>query len=216
MECTEKRDFLVVLHTFLGTGSHREHARLYKILGQLVHDQVKAKDDLERMIIAEVAAKIAEIVRTDPYHSVRTAASMVLIRLGDPHHKDLRIENYLPGLLCWNEIHACTALNYVLEHFGVASLKAIFAYLYQEKEKYPAVLIRVLEAFCDDTLKRLDSTWARIQIESLCSHKESKAEATTRKVKQEVLPFSSPHEAKGLNERFVRIRSHTTTYAKGG
>jgi len=216
MEFEEKRDSLVFLHTYLGEGRQEVHSRVCTLCGRVLCERGKIHDDTEEVMITEVSTKIAGIVRTDPYHSVRTVASLVLIRLGAIHSKDIRIQDFLPGLLCSNQIHACTTLNDVLGHFGARSLKTLFGYLDQQKGKYPSVLIRVLEAFCEDRLRGLDKKWARIQLESHCWLKETAAGARSGEIRQESLPFPGRNKGKELNERFVRIRSNNSAYAKGG
>ena len=132
---------------------------------QIIFDEPGSEKGLPVLPMQKrLASKIKEIARTDPYPRVRLSAVLVLIRFGDPKILETRLEEYLPGLTHPDAVSACAVLHFIMRHYDSRALKPVILHLGHQKKPLPVTLIRLLEAFCEESLKGLDAKWALIQI----------------------------------------------------
>ena len=116
-----------------------------------------------------LVSRIKEIARTDPYPRVQLSAVLVLIRFGDPGVLGCCLEDYLPGLMQPDVVSACAVLHFIMRHYGSGALKPVILHIGRLKKPVPVALLRLIEAFCEDSLKGLDVKWALIQIKGFAT-----------------------------------------------
>ena len=144
------------------------------------------------IIIAQ--KRLVDIIRTTPYHRVKTAAAQSLARLGPPFSAEAGIHDYLPGLLGKNTVSACVVMKYLCRHFDeAAALSGMIRYLAGQDNKHvESFTLLYLRSLCEDNMMGLELKLALAQLSAAAvkcssprvSHKKSEK---TKKINEDFI-----------------------------
>lgn len=153
-----------------------------RMLELIFHESSGEEVGSKLSIQTSFAARVLETVRSDPYPRVRIAAVLVLIRFRDPEICDFRLNDLLQGLLHRDAVAACAVLRFIMKQYGAHAVKPLILHLGNRHEALPAVLLRLLEMYCEELCKGLDAKWAYMQIKQLSTEQKASPRVSERQV----------------------------------